>query len=142
MQPGYSFRGFFELDFASSWQAFLQALGDISISQNFVYADIYGNIGYRMSGVLPIRPAQNGLLPVNGSVADFEWQGYVPQDQMPTLYNPPTHIIATANQQIVPTELPHLRHKLLGSGLPRSTHCRPAHRLVTHDGTGLHQDPK
>jgi penicillin amidase len=106
LQPGYSFRGFFELDFASSWQAFLTAVGDISISQNFVYADVYGNIGYRMSGVLPIRPAQNGLLPVKGDISEFEWQGYVPQDQMPTLYNPPTHIIATANQQIVPPNYP------------------------------------
>lgn len=106
LQPGYSFRGFFELNFATGWQDFLQALGDISISQNFVYADVFGNIGYRMSGVLPIRPAQNGLLPVDGSTAEFEWQGYVPQVQMPTLYNPPTHIIATANQQIVPPNYP------------------------------------
>ena len=66
-------------------------MGNISISQNFVYADIYGNIGYRMSGVLPIRSAANGLLPVAGTPSDHEWQGYVPQDSMPTLYNPNTH---------------------------------------------------
>jgi penicillin amidase len=106
LQPGYSFRGFFELAFARNWQEFLQALSHISISQNFVYADIAGNIGYRMSGVLPIRAPVNGLLPVKGDSSAYEWQGYVPQDQMPTLFNPPTHIIATANQQIVPTVYP------------------------------------
>ena len=106
LQHGYSFRGFFQLNFARNWNEFLGAVGNISISQNFVYADIYGNIGYRMSGVLPIRSAANGLLPVSGSTSDHEWQGYVPQDSMPTLYNPNTHMIATANNQIVPDNYP------------------------------------
>jgi penicillin amidase len=106
LQHGYSFRGFFQLNFARNWNEFLGAVGNISISQNFVYADIYGNIGYRMSGVLPIRSAANGLLPVSGSASDHEWQGYVPQDSMPTLYNPNTHMIATANNRIVPDDYP------------------------------------
>ncbi|HEX8995607.1 MAG TPA: penicillin acylase family protein [Ktedonobacterales bacterium] len=104
--PGYSFQGFFQLDFALNWQQFLAAVSKISISQNFVYADTSGNIGYRMSGLLPLRPAANRLGPVDGSVSTYEWQGYVPQSAMPTLYDPPTHIIATANQQIVPDSYP------------------------------------
>lgn len=104
--PGYSFQGFFQLDFALNWQQFLAAVSDISISQNFVYADVDGNIGYRMSGLLPLRPVANRLGPVDGSVATYEWQGYVPQSAMPTLFDPPTHIIATANQQIVPDDYP------------------------------------
>jgi penicillin G amidase len=106
LQSSYSFRGFFQLNFARNWTEFLDAIENISISQNFVYADIYGNIGYRMSGVLPIRPASNRLLPVAGSTSDHEWQGYVPQNEMPTLYNPDTHIIATANNRIVPDDYP------------------------------------
>ncbi len=106
LQPTYSFRGFFQLNFARNWYEFLDAIANISISQNFVYADIYGNIGYRMSGVLPIRPAANGLLPVSGSTSDHEWQGVVPQNEMPTLYNPDTHLIATANNRIVPSDYP------------------------------------
>jgi penicillin amidase len=102
LQPDYTFAGFFQLDFASDWQEFLTAVSHISISQNFVYADTQGNIGYRMSGVLPIRSAQNGYLPVDGSTPAYEWHGYVPQERMPTLFNPPTHVIATANNQIVP----------------------------------------
>jgi penicillin G amidase len=106
LQQTYSFRGFFQLDFARNWGEFLDALSNISISQNFVYADVYGNIGYRMSGVLPIRSAENGLLPVAGMTSSHEWQGYVAQDEMPTLYNPNTHLIATANNQIVPNDYP------------------------------------
>ncbi len=106
LQPGYSFQGFFQLDFALNWSQFNAAINHISISQNFVYADVDGNIGYRMSGLLPLRPMANTLGPVDGSVSNYQWQGYVPQSAMPTLYNPPTHIIATANQQIVPDGYP------------------------------------
>ncbi|MDE3229884.1 MAG: penicillin acylase family protein, partial [Chloroflexota bacterium] len=106
LQPDYSFQGFFQLDFAQNWTQFLAAVSNISISQNFVYADTQGNIGYRMSGVLPIRSEANRVGPVDGSVTTYEWQGYVPQSQMPTLFNPPTHFIATANQQIVPDAYP------------------------------------
>ncbi|HEY7851096.1 MAG TPA: penicillin acylase family protein, partial [Ktedonobacterales bacterium] len=104
--PGYSFQGFFQLDFALNWSQFLAAVSNISISQNFVYADVDGNIGYRLSGLLPLRPEANRLGPVDGSVSTYEWQGYVPQSAMPTLFNPPTHIIATANQQIVSPNYP------------------------------------
>jgi len=102
LQPGYSFQGFFQLDFAQNWQEFQAALANISISQNFVYGDVDGNIGYRLSGILPLRSPDNALAPVDGSTPDHDWQGYVPQAQMPAIYNPPTHVIATANQQILP----------------------------------------
>jgi penicillin G amidase len=106
LQPGYQLSGFFQLDQATGWDAFRAALQHISISQNFVYADTAGNIGYQMSGLLPIRPAANDTLPVAGDVASYEWQGYVPFDQMPSLFNPLTHVIATANNQIVPDTYP------------------------------------
>ena len=106
LQPGYTLAGFIQLDLATNWSQFLMALANISISQNFVYADTEGNIGYRMSGMLPIRPLANSQLPVEGSTSTFEWQGYVPQEEMPTLFNPPTHVIITANNQIVPDTYP------------------------------------
>lgn len=101
LQPGYTFAGFFQLDFARNWNEFDAAVSNISISQNFVYADVDGNIGYRMSGLLPIRPVENETLPVSGSTSAHEWKGYVAQSEMPRLYNPSNHIIVTANNQIV-----------------------------------------
>jgi penicillin G amidase len=106
LQPGYSFQGFLQLAFASDWQEFTDAVSRISISQNFVYADTEGNIGYRMSGILPLRSADNRLVPVDGSTPAHEWQGYVPQKQMPQALNPTTHFIATANNQIVAPDFP------------------------------------
>jgi penicillin amidase len=106
LQPEYTLTGFFQLDFATNWSQFLEALKNISISQNFIYADVSGNIGYHMSGLLPIRPANNDLLPVDGSTSAYEWRGYVPQKNMPTLFNPPSHVIVTANNQIVPANYP------------------------------------
>lgn len=106
LQPSYSFAGFFQLDFSTNWPDFLSAVSNISISQNFVYADTDGNIGYRMSGLLPLRTPENGLLPVDGSTSAHDWQGYVPQADMPALYDPPTHVIATANNAIVPAHYP------------------------------------
>jgi penicillin amidase len=106
LQSGYSFAGFFQIDFAQNWQDFLRGVSNISISQNFVYADIDGHIGYRMSGLLPIRSTSNDLLPVDGSTSLYDWQGYVPQEQMPIVFDPPTHVIVTANNQIVPNDAP------------------------------------
>jgi penicillin amidase len=107
LQPGYTFAGFFQLDFARNWNEFDAAISNISISQNFVYADTDGNIGYRMSGFLPIRPIENGTLPVAGSTSTHEWQGYVAQAEMPRLYNPASHMIVTANNQIVDGDYAH-----------------------------------
>ncbi len=106
LQPQADFSGFFQLDFATNWQEFNAAINHISVGQNFIYADIRGNIGYRMSGLLPLRSADNDNLPVDGSTSAHEWHGYVPQTEMPSLYNPPTHIIVTANNQIVPASYP------------------------------------
>jgi penicillin amidase len=101
LQPGYTFAGFFQLDFARNWSEFDAAVSNISISLNFVYADTAGNIGYRMSGLLPIRPVENETLPVAGSTSAHEWKGYVAQSAMPRLYNPSDDMIVTANNQIV-----------------------------------------
>ncbi len=54
-----------------------------------------------MSGLLPPRNPENRDGPVPGATADHDWQGYVPQSQMPSLFNPSDHIIVTANNQIV-----------------------------------------
>jgi penicillin amidase len=107
LQPGYSFAGFFELGAAQNWDDFQAALRDIDISQNFVYADTQGNIGYHLSGWLPIRPAMNALLPVDGTTSANDWTGRVPFDALPHLFNPPSGIILTANNQLAAPSYPY-----------------------------------
>lgn len=90
-----------KLNYAKDWESFRQALKDFTVpSQNFVYADIEGNIGYSASGIIPIREGWTGEFPVLGN-GQFEWNGFIPFDELPTLYNPDDGIIVTANNKVV-----------------------------------------
>ena len=70
--------------------------------QNVVYADVDGNIGYQATGRVPLRASGDGSLPVSGADDAHEWTGYVPFEEMPSVYNPPSGIIATANGRMTP----------------------------------------
>ncbi len=107
LQPGYSFAGFFELGGATNWDEFQTAVRDIDISQNFVYADTAGHIGYHLSGWLPVRPATNALIPVDGTTAANDWTGRVDFAAMPHLFDPASGVILTANNQLTATNYPH-----------------------------------
>jgi len=99
---------FFELDSAQNWQQFRHALSELEApGQNVVFADVAGNIGYQATGKIPVRAAGDGGLPVNGSDNSHEWIGYVPFDKLPSVYNPTSGIIATANGRITPDGYPY-----------------------------------
>ena len=99
---------FFRLDAAENWQEFRQALAEFEApSQNAVFADIDGNIGYQATGKIPIRATGDGSLPVNGNDNAHEWTGYIPFEKLPSIYNPPSGIIATANGRISPEKYPY-----------------------------------
>jgi penicillin amidase len=92
-----------DLNRARNFQEFTAALARYpGPGQNFVYADVDGNIGYQATGRLPVRKTYDGTTPVDGSTGEFEWQGYVPFEQLPRSYNPPSGIIVTANQNPFP----------------------------------------
>ena len=96
---------------AQNWEQFTSALADInSPSVNVVYADKDGNIGYHLTGNIPIRnvaAGHTGLFPVPGT-GEFDWQGYIPFEQLPQIYNPERGYIVTANNRIVPDNYPYL----------------------------------
>jgi penicillin G amidase len=94
---------FLEIDRAQTWTEFRAALASFwGPAQNFVYADRAGNIGYQAAGRVPIRRGFDGDVPLDGSSGEFEWDGYIPFEQMPSIYNPPSGVIATANQNPFP----------------------------------------
>jgi penicillin amidase len=98
----------FDLDSAQNWEQFRKALSVFATpSQNVVYADIDGNIGYQPMGYVPIRAAGDGTVSVNGADGKHDWTGYLPFDKLPSLYNPPSGIIATANSKITPAGYPY-----------------------------------
>jgi penicillin amidase len=91
----------FELNTASNWSDFRAALSHwIGPSLNVAYSDDQGHIGYQAVGQIPNRPAGIASLPV--ADPNHEWQGYIPFDQLPSTYDPPNGIIATANSRVTP----------------------------------------
>jgi penicillin amidase len=76
-------------------------------SQNFVFADTSGNIGYWCSATVPIRSKGDGLLPVPGWSGEYEWKGYVPFEKRPHIINPEGGFIATANNKVTAENYPH-----------------------------------
>jgi penicillin amidase len=92
---------FYAVNNAQNWEQFRAAFGRYSgPGQNVVYADVDGNIGYQATGRVPVRAAGDGSLPVSGADDAHEWTGYVPFEEMPAVYNPPSGIIATANGRV------------------------------------------
>jgi penicillin amidase len=97
---------FLDLNRARDWNGFTAALARYpGPGQNFVYADSDGNIGYHATGKLPIRPANcGGDVPANGAAGDCEWQGFIPFDDLPHVFNPSSGMIVTANQNPFPED--------------------------------------
>ena len=94
---------FFAVDSAQKWEDFRHAFSQLDApAQNVVYADVDGNIGYQATGKIPIRTTGDGSSPENGSDNSHEWTGYVAFDKLPSVFNPPSGIIATANSRIAP----------------------------------------
>ncbi len=108
-EPGIYRFPFLEIDAARNWAEFTKALRDFpGPSQNFVYADAAGNIGYYGAGKLPIRPKGDGSLPVRGDQTENDWKGYIPFEELPHVYNPPSGAIATANARVTPDDYPYV----------------------------------
>ena len=97
---------------ARDWPSFVTSLRDFhSPQQNITYADVDGNIGFLAPGLIPIRGGSGGerpgTMPRPGWEAGGGWQGFVPFEALPRVYNPPGGAIVTANHQVVPDGYPH-----------------------------------
>ena len=97
------------LDTATNFQEFRAAAADWAApGANFVYADVDGNIGYQATGLHPIRRNGDGTIPVPGWTDEFEWEGYIPFEDLPWSYNPDEGFLATANNKIHDDSYPYL----------------------------------
>ncbi|WP_055490335.1 penicillin acylase family protein [Streptomyces sp. TP-A0356] len=103
LDPGTSMDAVLQIDKASNWSEFRKASRSFDVpSQNLVYADTQGNIGYQLPGRIPQRSKkQDGSLPAPGWDSSYAWSGrYIPQDALPYEYNPQRGYIVTANQAV------------------------------------------
>lgn len=97
-----------QIDRAGNWKEFTKALEKFTApTQNIVYADVDGHIGYHSAGVVPIRKSSDGSIPYDGSTDAGDWVSYIPVDKLPQLYDPPSGIIVTANQRIIGADYPY-----------------------------------
>jgi penicillin amidase len=93
---------------AHNWKEFSAALESFTApTQNIVYADSAGHIGYHAAGVIPIRKSGDGSVPYDGSTDAGEWTKFIPIAELPTVFDPPSGIIVTANQRIVGSSYPY-----------------------------------
>ena len=108
LEPDNMYDALYKINRAHNCIEFREALRFWSCpTQNTVYADTDGNIGYSFPGKIPIRAKGDGRVPVPGWSGEYEWIGYIPFEELPHLYNPPQGYIVTANNRVVGEDYPY-----------------------------------
>jgi penicillin amidase len=109
LTPGRTADALFAIDRATDWAGFRAAAAHFVVpSQNMIYADTNGNIGYQAPGRVPVRAGYDGRWPVPGWTSKYRWTGYVPFREMPHVLNPTSGFLVTANQQVTSSDDPFL----------------------------------
>jgi penicillin amidase len=97
---GQSAIAFDALSRVNDWSEFIAAVRQFSApAQNFIYADVDGNIGYALSGLLPVRDGADGSFPTEGATADTGRRS-VDASELPAVLNPSSGQIVTANNEV------------------------------------------
>jgi penicillin G amidase len=108
LRPSPAFDGWLRLNQAANWNDFVEAVGLIHAPQlNVAYADVENNIGYWVTGKVPVRAKGLGNVPVPGWSGEYEWMGVVPFEEMPHALNPEAGYTISCNHKIVPDDYPH-----------------------------------
>jgi penicillin amidase len=101
-------RSVYLLNRARNWDEFKEAMKTfIAVSQNTNYADVEGNIGIYCCAGIPIRKGgeTNSIFP--GWTDEYDWQGYVPFDELPHIYNPACGTVSAANNRTADDSYPY-----------------------------------
>jgi penicillin amidase len=108
-------RSAYLLNHASDWADFKEAVRSFrALSLNIIYADVDGNIGLYCCAGVPIRKQGIGVVP--GETDEYDWKGYVPFDELPHVYNPPSGVVASANNKSAVDEYPYYISYLFDPG--------------------------
>jgi penicillin amidase len=100
-------RAVYLINRASGWEEFRSAISHFnSISQNFAYADADGNIGINTGGGIPVRKGYGSIIRA-GETEEYDWKGYVPFDQLPSVFNPAKGYVSSANNKTVSNDYPY-----------------------------------
>jgi penicillin G amidase len=112
LEPSPELEAVLEMNKAKNWNEFETALSKFHTpTQNFVFAANDGTIAYKANGKIPIRKKGDSLLPVPGWTGEYEWEGYIPFNELPKTVNPTEGFISTANNKVINDEYPyHISH--------------------------------
>ncbi|MGC9523000.1 MAG: penicillin acylase family protein [Anaerolineae bacterium] len=108
LEPDSLMSALYAMNRAADCDGFREALRGWSAPiQNIVYADTQGAIAYSLPGKIPIRAKGDGRVPVPGWTGEYEWEGYIPFDELPHMTSPAADYIASANNRIVDEVYPY-----------------------------------
>lgn len=108
LQPTKAYEGLYGFNVAKNWDDFVSSLKHLTCPPlNIVYADVHDNIGYWVTGSVPIRSKGQGLVPQNGWSGDYEWKGMVPFEEMPHSLNPEKGFVLSCNHKVISDSYPH-----------------------------------
>ena len=111
--------GFHYMLGSRSISEFREAIKCVNIlSLNFVFADVEGNIGWHVSGRIPIRSKGDGTIPHAVKESEDDWVGYVASDEMPQSHNPERGWVGTCNHNTITKDYPYYY----------SSHLSPSYR--------------
>lgn len=109
LEPTTEIAAIVNWNYARNWEEFREALRSFQgPGQNFVFASVDGTIAYRANAKIPIRRQGNGTIPVPGWTQEYEWQGFIPFEELPEVVNPVSGFIATANNKVIDDAYPYL----------------------------------
>jgi penicillin G amidase len=110
--PGQEVLTFYLLNKAKNFEDFEKALQHYYVpSQNFAFAAANNDIAMYIAGRVPIQWQDQGRFVMPGNTAAYEWQGFVPQDHIPKILNPPSGYVSSANERSTDRHYPyHYRH--------------------------------
>ena len=76
--------------------------------QNVVFSDCAGHIGWTYMGRFPKRKGFDGMASRSWAEASTAWDGFIPPEQLPRLYDPPEGFIVTANNRTLGRDYPYV----------------------------------
>ncbi|MBU7039140.1 MAG: penicillin acylase family protein, partial [Theionarchaea archaeon] len=108
LEPTFEFEALLLINRATNYRQYREGLKRFSVpAQNFVYADIHGNIAIQSNGRIPIRKRGTGRIPVDGASGDYDWVSYIPFEELPQSLNPDQLYLVSANQIPAPRDYPY-----------------------------------
>jgi len=139
LEPTRDFEALTGVNLAQNWEEFRSALSNFAVApQNFIYADVDGNIGYCGAGLIPIRSTGDGTMPQKGWASEAAWKGKIPFEEMPHILNPRAGYIVTANNRVIGNDY---KHFLSAQWAPRFRYQRIAELIeeggASHDAQSV-----